>query len=466
MIRNTLSLLCLTGAIAGTALADEYSVIEKPFKKVTTLDGTFLPKESTAVSIAPKVWKDFTVTSFVDQGTTVKKGDILIGIDTTKADEQIAKAEEAREIELLKLAKAKHELAQLEIATPRKLENFARTEKEDADNLKWFTEIGMPIDIKSSLFRVKRSEQSLAYQMEELKQLEKMYSEDNKTEETEEIILTRTRNNLEQVKFSLNSTKIRSARTLDTEIPRQLEDYQRTAENSRLANTAAKENLTRALEIKRLEVAQAEKTDAEKVEKLAELKADRAMMNITAPADGLVYYGSIKNGQWNPAAALKVIKIGGKLPAHLTLLTFIPTKSELLLSAFAPEDQLSSLKKGASGHANTQMHRYKSFPVTINGLNKYPEANGKYKVKITLNEQQDQQIVPGMKATVRIFSNQLDNAIVVPTNYLTVAEDGSHTVKIKLADGETADRPVEISASNKTQSVITKGLEVDQVIVK
>ena len=49
---------------------------------------------------------------------------------------------------------------------------------------------------------------------------------------------------------------------------------------------------------------------------------------------------------------------------------------------------------------------------------------------------------------------------------MTRANDGSYTVKVKLADGKTAERAVTATVSNKEWVVITKGLEKGQVIVK
>lgn len=465
-MRTALPILCLTGLLAGFATADEYSVTEKPFKKVTTLNGVFLPSASTAISVAPEAWTDFTITSLVSQGSAVKKGDTLIGIDTVKVDEYIAKAEKAREMELLNLANAKQELADLEISTPRSLENYARTEKENAENLKWFTELGMPRDIEATKRSVTSAELRLAYQLEELKQLEKMYAEDGKTEETEEIILTRTRNSVDRAKFALKSTKINAAFALKTEIPRKLKTYQLSAENSRIANKAAKESLTRALELKRLGVAKAIKDDADKAEKLAKIKADRAMMDIQAPADGIVYYGSMHNGRWNPASAIKVLKIGGKLPAHLPLLTFIPAKTPLTISAFAKEGNLGDLKQGIKGHAITHLNPYQSLNITLGKMDTHPQTDGTYHINVTPDNQKNLAVVPGMKATVRVITAKKDKAILVPTGYLTRADDGSYTVKLKLADGKTSARPVVIGASNKENVVITKGLEKGQVIVK
>jgi len=466
MIRSSLPLLCLAGVFSHTAFADDYSVAEKPFKKVTTLSGTFLPTDSTAISIAPEVWADYTITSFVSQGSVVKKGDVLIGIDTKTLDKHIAKAEKERETDLLNLANAKHELAQLEISTPLNLEKYARAEKEALENLKWFTDIGRPHDIENTNNSVERAELSLSYQIEELKQLEKMYAEDNVTEETEEIILIRTRNAVKRNEFALKAAKLSAARALETTIPRSLENYKRTAKSATIDNASAQTSLKRTLETKRLTVAKAIKADAEKADNLAKVKADRAMMNITAPADGIIYYGSMKDGKWNPLTASKILKVGGKIPANMAVMTFIPTSSKLNLSAFATENQLAGLKKGGKGRASSTLQPYSSFPVTVSKVSTHPGADTKYSVAITQDGSNQQNIVAGMKASIRIISDQKENAILVPVSYLTPADNGGYTVKLKMADGETATRAVEVSVANTEHAVISKGLEVGQVIIK
>jgi len=151
------------GSLAPLALADDFTVEEKPFKIETELKAVFLPTESQAISINPEIWTDFPITSLASQGSVVKKGDVLIGIDTEKLDKHITKTEKARESATLTLSQSKHDLAQLEISTLRSLEDAARAEKETAENLKWYTEIGQPKAIESSQFSIKKYEQSLAY---------------------------------------------------------------------------------------------------------------------------------------------------------------------------------------------------------------------------------------------------------------------------------------------------------------
>lgn len=449
------------------AIADDYTVEEKPFSIETTLNAVFLPTQSQAIQIKPEKWTDFRITSLVAQGSQVKKGDVIIGINTEDLDKYIVTTEQSRQKALLTLAQTKHDLAQLEITTPRSLEYQARHERELTENLKWYTEIGHPKEIAEAQYALEKAEQALSYSKEELKQLLKMYKEDDKIEETEEIILTRTRNAVESSEFKLKFTRINTENSLNTTIPRKLLSYQLTAEKAKIDNAAAKENLPRALELKRLEVAQAIRDDEKAAEKLTLLKTDRAMMNITASTDGVIYYGSIENGKWAPEAATKILKIGAKLPAKTTVMTFIPAGSPLVLSAFTEVANLPALQaKKATGYATTALNRYQDIPVQLTNIASYPMTNGSFHVTLKPTLPDGLSIVPGMKATTHITSNSIAKTLKVPTDYISRADDGGYAVNVKLADGETESRKVTVGPASKKWVVVTQGLEKGQVIVK
>jgi len=298
-----------------------------------------------------------------------------------------------------------------------------------------------------------------------------MYNEDSLIEETEEIILLRTRNSVEAVEFALKSARINADNALKTTIPRNLLSHQLSAKNAQIANAAAKEDLPRALELKRLEVAKAILDDEKATENLTKSKAVRAMMSITAPADGIIYYGSIQDGKWSPEAAAKVLKIEAKLPAKTTVMTFIPADTPLTLSAFTEAANLPALNaelksKKASGYAITTLDRYSSFAVQLTGVTTHPGIDGSFHVSLKPTLPKGLPVVPGMKATATIISHSLDSALKVPADYLTRADDGGYTVKVKLADGKTSERKVTVGPASKDWAVITKGLEKGQVIVK
>lgn len=456
------------GALTSASLAEDFTVEESSFQVETTLNAVFLPTQSQAILVEPKAWMDFPITSFVNQGSQVKKGDTLIGIDTSKLDKHIEQLEKSRASAELALKKQQSELAQLEISTPISLENAARAEKESAENLKWYESIGHTKDIQDSKMAVKFAEQSLSYVKEELKQLLKMYKEDNNIEETEEIILTRTRNSVEKTELMLKGLKIKSELDLNTTIPRKLAGKQLAAKNAQIANGNAQKNLPSSLQEKRLAVALAVRNDAKTKQNLADLKADRALMEITAPADGLVYYGAIKNGRWSAASALKTLRTGGKLPASSTVMTFIPSSSPLQLSAFTDAKSLPALTASApvKGHAITDLNPYQLIPAQVNKTSAYPMADGSFHITLTPTLAKGHRVVPGMKAVTHLTSSSIAKALKVPHDYLSRTSDGTFTVEVKLADGKTDSRTVTPGASSKDWVVITKGLEKGQVIVK
>ncbi len=463
-MRYLLSIITLLGI--HTAYADTYTVEPKTFKVETALDAIFLPSQSEAVIINPEEWTDFKVTSLVAHGADVKKGSSLIGIDSRALDKEITSVEKSITSEALKLAQAQHELDQLKITTPRSLDTFARNEREAAEDLEHYLTTDQALEIEEAKRSITRAEFYLASQQEELEQLLKMYSEDDKTEETEEIILKRARYYVERAKFSLVRAKANADMALRTTIPRKLETKKRTLENARIANTDARQKLPRDLQIKQQQTDQAARDHQEKKERLAKLKNDRAMMAITAPVDGTVYYGEIKNGKWQSEAAAKALKRGSKLRAHTTLMTVIPTGESLKLYALLGEDKLSGVSKGASGYATTKLNPYKPFPVKVSNAASHPSPKNTFLTTLEPALPSGIAIVPGMKASVKILSHIMDDALKVPVEYLSEANDGSHTVQVKLADGKTATRTVSIGASNDKWAVITKGLDASQVIVK
>lgn len=463
-MRHLLCIITLLGI--HSTYADDYVVKAKSFHIENTLPAVFLPEKSNPIHINPNEWSDYTITSLINHGSMVEKGSLLIGIDSRDLDKQISSLETSIATEALKLEQTQLELEQLKITTPRNLATFQRNEQEAKENLEHYIKVQQALEIDTAKRNVIGSEFYLASQQEELEQLHKMYSEDDKTEETEEMILKRARYYVERAKFSLKTAHINAEQALSTDIPRKLESKKRALEGARIANAEAKQKLPRDIELKQQAAATAAKELHDKKEKLARLKADRSMMPITSPVNGTVYYGEIQDGEWKSEAATKILHIGRKLPAHGTVMTIIPTSTALFLYSQANEGKLSNISKEAKGYASTKRYPYKRFPVSISSVASHPSTKGTYLTKITPTLPAEFKILPGMQAEVKIISHVIDKAIQVPIDFLKQTSDGGHSVKVKLADGESSTRKVIVGVSNQEWAVIKQGLEKGQVIIK
>ena len=88
--------------------------------------------------------------------------------------------------------------------------------------------------------------------MLEIEPTKKMYESDDLTEETEEIIITRTQNDVNRYKFALEEAKVRRDKRLSLEIPNMVSEKEDSFRKQQF-NIAAKKKI-RPLEIKRKKI--------------------------------------------------------------------------------------------------------------------------------------------------------------------------------------------------------------------
>ena len=132
-----------------------------------------------------------------------------------------------------------------------------------------------------------------------------MYRSKDLTEETEEIILRRTRFQVESSEVRLKEAELRRDTTLKVELPRQEIKVRESAAREGLEHQKALATLPLTLSQKRLGLAKLKHDHTRAVEKLADLRQDRDAMTVHAPADGIVYYGRNDHGNWPGAAAMR-----------------------------------------------------------------------------------------------------------------------------------------------------------------
>ena len=238
---------------------------------------------------------------------------------------------------------------------------------------------------------------------EELKQLLKMYKEDDLTEETEEIILKRQRYAVESAEFRLKSAKLATKRSLEVTIPRSAIDQEQALKNAEVLWKTARETLPSTLQQKRLEIKKLQVEDKRADEKSAELKADRALMDVPASSNGRIYHGEIRKGRWNPAAAAKFMKVGGKIPPRIIFASLIPDDAVMQLDAFVDEASVTKLKSGHKGYVTPISSPRSRLSVEISKISSHPAVDGKYHVVLKVSARPDGlHLVPGMKGKAKI----------------------------------------------------------------
>jgi len=442
------------------ATVKTHTVKAEEFEVVLELAGIVGAAKSTRIALAPKAWIDLSVVKAAKHGTPVKKGDVILQLNTEKLEKAIRAKKEAMPLAELTLRAAEQGLADAEKTTPMDLEKGRRSKMEAEESLAYFEDIALPLQIRSEKETLKSSENYLSYAEEELKQLKKMYANDDVTEETEEIILTRAQNTVDSQKWGLERTKIRVKRTLDTTIPRDHANKKRSMERQQISWRSGEQSLREGLEKKHLETAQARRSHKRLVEGLGDLENDLKLMTVRAPHDGVVYLGMSQKGKWITASTIERKLIpGGKLTPREIVMTVTSVK-DLPLHVSVPENQLKDLAKGQTGTATMKWNSDIKLDTSVESVSYVPTSSSTYDGILSLKRGKNKlPVLPGMNATAKIKVYENKKAITVPKAAVKTEDEKSF---VTLKGGKK--REVKKGHSNKTSIEILNGLKVGDVI--
>ncbi len=453
LLASLTPLLLLIGTSAGIA-QDKPEKEEKPkketlvikpapFKVTVDLTGVFMSEGLEEVLLRPEAWSSLKVDKVVDAGTRVKKGEPILWLETRKIDQELRDLEFQRELGYLSIKSAEAELAALEKTVPLDLEEAVRTDRIAREDLDFYTQVNEQLRRKSAEESLKSSRYSLEYAQEELDQLEQMYTADDLTEETEEIILKRAKRSVEQGQFYLESARIRHDRTLEVELPRERHQVQHAATLAALSLTKAQATLPTALQRKKIELEKLVFSQEQLDEKLEQTRADRELLTVKAPASGIVYYGQNDRGKWTTASTLaKQLRPGGVLAPNTVLMTIVPEAGPMVLRADLPESDIRLVTRETEGTIEPKAYPDVPLDCIVTEVSLIPISDGVYEVFLDYKPSDDAPLLlTGMSGNVELVAYRRESAIVVPSSAVFEDEaDGSRYVYLEDAGEAQADR--------------------------
>ncbi len=436
-------------------------VKREPFRVKLELGGVFLPSESYEVVVRPERWSDLKVLDAARHGARVKRGELLLALDTEGIDRAIeATRRNLKELDL-GIDQAREELQAAERDLPEQLEALERRKRETEEDLRRFLAVDKPFRRKAALFSVKRAQWNLLYQQEELKQLERMYREDELTEETEEIVLKRQRNNVEAAKFSLERTRLDCERELEVTLPREEKNLKEAAREAAEAWEDAQTKLPRQVELKRraLEAKRREREEAER--KLNELLSDRKAMIVKAPFEGIVYYGSFRGGAWSgPGAGGDRLQPGSAVQPGSVLMTLV-ARGTPIVRALLPEERLHLVSKGMKAEVVPVGFPDRVIKGVVRSVGMVPKQPGKFDCEIALHGAD--KVVPGMQCRVNVICYERKSALVLPKEAVFTEGDTAY-VYVRGAGGKFLKKRVRVGKESGGKVEILSGLKAGQVV--
>jgi len=455
----------------GPAPEKPATVTVKPalFKIEVSLKGNFEPQSMREIVLRPKAWSTFKVVKAVEHGAEVQRNDRLVEFEMDDVDDAVTDQQRKVELAELALKQAEKSLQILEETTPLDLAAAERSKRHSDEDLAYFLKVDRPMSEKVANYNVKTSENYLEYQLEELRQLEKMYKADDLTEETEEIILKRQRDAVERSEFYLEMDKIRRDETLKTRLPRLEDSMKRSNVRTGLSLDEAKATLPLALRRARLDLGKLEVQLTKEKEKLEKLEDDRAAMDVKAPMDGVVYYGKFKRGEWSGASSgADKLKKGGSVSANDVFMTVVKPRP-LVIRLKVPEKNIHQFRPGLKGTVRPTGYPDLRLAATVTDVGEIPFTAGNFEalLRVSIGEEA-QALVPGMSATVKFIPYLKKRTLTVPPSAVHTDEldDQKHYVCLVTEDGKQRKQPVTVGKKTEEKIEILDGLVAGDKVLK
>lgn len=459
------SILLFFAAGMAVAPAAEVTVEAKPFTIDRSFQAMILPAKPALIAIDPDTWSDFTIEQIVPHGTEVKKGEVLVKFDREGYDRKLEDLRRAVESRALSLATQELSFQKLSEETALKLDAARRGQRVAAEELEYFVKIDRKAQEESLADNLEGAKHRLEGEQEELKQLKQMYEADDLTENTEEIILKRQQYSVKSAELSLKLSELRTKRSLEVTLPRQLETLTSTAKSAAIDLEKSEKNLPRGLEIARLELEAARIAAAREKKDLADFEKDAVFLEIKAPADGIFYYGSLDEGRWTLGELGRALVKGGKVPFVKPFGSLVPKGADLALVAHVDEGMARSLKNLMKGSATASGREDLALAATVQKIGAVPETDGRYRVDLQAELPADLAAVPGMNFECRFVVHKSETAVTLPAKALRAAEDGKWNVQVKMADGKSETRAVQRGRMSGDRVEIVGGVDPGQVVI-
>jgi len=435
-----------------------YKVKKELLKIEVSLKGVFEAERMTEIALRSEQWAAFEVVQAVEHGAAVKRGDVLLRFDPEKIDDEIAdlRLKAANSESALRLAE--ESLRATEASTPLDLKTAQRAKQIADEDLALFLKVDRQLLEKGADNSLKSSEFWLDQQKEELRQLEKMYRADDLTEETEEIVLKRARHGVEMAEFSVENARAHRDESLKMEIPRKQETLQQAAQRQDIAWTKAKATLPVALEQARRDPEKLKLDRARDQKKLKDLLADRELMTIKAPTDGVVYYGRFVRGKWSGMEPLAdSLRRGGSVPKNAVVMTVVQPRP-LGIRSSVTEADLEKVRPGMKATVRPAAFPDMRLAATVARVDAVPAGADSFEARLELKlDEKAAALVAGMTCTVKLVPYLDKAALVAPAkavfpdeldeekSYVFLTTDGGKTSQKRYVTvGKRSDERVEI----------------------
>jgi HlyD family secretion protein len=441
----------------------------KHLKIRQSLSGFIEDISSVSLSVNSAYWNELKVIESPVHGKKVRQGEVILEVDQQKIKEKIEVL--SHELYMLdadrKILQVEIELA--EKLLPLTLSELKRNEKYIKEDLKRFQTIDLPFEKKTEEMKLKRYQDYLQYSMEELNQLKQMYQDDDLTEETEEIILQRAENDVQYMKFYVESAKKNLEEFNQIKKPRSEVDMRDVVSREHIRLQAQRKTKPAKLKIQRLQLTQIDEKRKLIVQKRSNLQNDLKQMTVKSPLTGVLYWGTFSRGKWSGTEPFRnKLQKGGKLKAHEPVLTICPGK-KLRASINIPEKHLSSFLKTKTGQIILESNPEHKLSANVHKIGPTADSPGMYTGYLNFSLPKGIALPnPGTSCTFTYMSYEKKKALLLPNSVIFTEnhDPDIQYVYILTKSGKSKKKVIEIGQATSQVSEVIKGIMCRNKVLK
>lgn len=461
-----------TETVGKSSNSKEYETLfpeKKHFRIDLTIDGFLEDSQAKSLAYAVDHWQELKVLSAPLQGKEVKRGETLLRLNLERIRQEIQRL--SNDLAMLDLNREilDTELELAESLAPMKQREIDRLETYAKEDLERFQKTDLPFQIKSSQMSLNRQEQYLSYSLEELNQLKKMYEADDLTEETEEIIIQRAQNDVDQAKFYVESARKNFKEFNEVLVPRSERSVMDAFRRENLSFEALRKIEPAQLKKQRLERKKLEEERKILVNRKKNLEKDLQAMSMKSPLDGRLYWGTFERGKWSGTAPFKSkLQKGGALKPHDPILTISPSK-RMRARLNLPEKFLHELKPQTAGTLKFSTSPGVWIEAQVASISETPVTPGIYDVTVEISFPKDF-LLPsaGTSCSFSFTAYESKNALTLPESVLFKEEYEQEEMHVYVLTkkNEPKKRSVEVGRKSGKTFEILSGISKTTKILK
>jgi len=442
--------------------ADRAVVRKTSFDITTNASGELEAKKQ--IEIRSELEAQSTIVKIVEEGVTVKKGDILIELNSDKIDTSLLDAQIALEGAKADLTTAENNLA------IQQTDNQTKTRQAElkVDLAKITLEQWEQGEVKKMrqqiALAIEKADRDFARLGDKFKNSEELYQRQ---------FLSKNDYDLDKIALIEAEAAVKKAaleHTIYEEFTYRKERKKNVSdvEDAQAELERTKLNALSELANKQASLNKAQEQLKRRQEQLDKLVKQKEACTIKAPSDGLVVYGtSLERNRWGMGGD-GALQVGREVYPNM-LLMVLPDTSEMVASVKVQESLAGRVKAGQAATVRVDAAGGRAFTGKVDSIGVLAESGGwrdpnlrEYTVKITLVDAVAG-LKPSMRCEAQLVLGHVDDAASVPVQ--AVFNDGAVRFVYAGEGGRFVRVPVKLGRRSDTHAEIVAGLSESQIVL-